>query len=286
MRGQGKVYQKKIVVRRRKKAFLILLYTTILVVVLGAGLSFISQLDALRIQKIVVSGTQRASVADIERSVMDRISGNYFNFFAKANTFIYPKDEVRESLLILPAVSEVKIRREGFQGLSVEIKERDEVALWCMYENPNQCFKVDGTGLVYAPQTYECENNVCERGVEQSFVYQSNIIGEPIGSYVMKTDEFEKIHFFVNEITKLDLSPIRAMIDSDGYITLGLKDGGEILIYSKDDLTKILDNLITFMSDKTVVLNQSQFLKNLDYIKIDSGNKIVYKLKNSTNTVE
>ena len=68
-------------------------------------------------------------------------------------------------------------------------------------------------------------------------------------------------------------------IDEPHYMTVVLFTGGRLIINTNDDLAIVLSNLSSIMRDKTVVPTISSFLKKLDYMKLDSKNKIVYKLK-------
>lgn len=278
MRGQVKVYQKKIVARRRRRAFLISFYSVGGIALFISGLSFLSQLESISIDRVVVEGNSRVNTAAIENIVLRDVSGNYGYLFSKRNTFLYPKQEIEHDILTLPAIEEVLVSRRGLGVLVASVKERGARAQWCSDET-HMCFSLDQDGFVYAPLDATCVDDSCAPSLSATFVYKGNISGDPVGQYFLPSNDFKKISFFIDQIKLLDIHPIDATISDTGYMYIGLEAGGKIIVNPRDDLTKVLSNLSVVLADKTIVPNLEQFLYNLEYLKLDAGNKVVYKLK-------
>lgn len=284
MRGQVKVYQKKIVAKRRRRVFLLSLYSFIALAIVVSGLSFVSQLNSLSIEKIVTEGATRVAEADLRSVVLEKISGNYGYLFSKRNTFLFPKDDIEETLAELPAVKRVDVSRRGLNALVVFVTEREEAARWCSNADGSSCFLIDEAGMVFAPSHVSCGAGVClsSMATSSSFVYKGLISENPLGKNFLPPDEFKKMEFFMQEVERLSLKPVEAEILENGYMTITLFDGGKIIVSTKDDLAKVLANLETIVLDTKIAPNFAKFLAELDYIKIDSGNKVVYKMKSST----
>ncbi len=288
MRGQVKVYQKKIVAKRRRRIFLLSIYTCVVIGLLVSGLSFVSHLDSLTIENIVTEGSTPSLDADLRNVVLEKMNGNYGFLFSKRNTFLYPKDQIEKALASLPSIKRADVSRRGLNALVVFVTERDESARWCSNNDGSACYLLDDAGMVFAPAHVGCGSNVCVSEVATSslFVYKGLIDENPIGKQFLPADDFKKIQFFMQEIEGLSLHPVEADMAETGYITIRLFDGGEIVVNSKDNLAKVLVNLETLITDKKIAPDFSLFLRTLDYIKIDSGNKAVYKMKTSTNLAE
>jgi hypothetical protein len=267
MRGQVKVYQKKIVAKKRRRALFASLYSILFFGLVASGLSYLSHLKAFQIDEVIVSGNNRLPEAEIEKVVREKSAGNYFGLFSKENSLLYPKDDVAAALLSLPLVKEARTVRDGLRGVAVSVAERKGIAEWC---GEAECFSIDENGFVFAP---------VQGATDSVLTYRGLLEGDPVGKQFLAPADFKKIHFFLNQLAGLSIDPREAAIDEFGYMTVSLGDGGKVIVYTKDDLSVVLGNIATVISDKSVAPSFSEFLSNLDYLKIDSGNKAVYKPK-------
>ena len=85
----------------------------------------------------------------------------------------------------------------------------------------------------------------------------------------------------MTELSSLSLSPREAIIASPatGYITIVLDSGSKLIVDTHDDLSVVLGNIGAVLSDKALVPALPEFLQKLDYLKLDAGNKVVYKMR-------
>jgi hypothetical protein len=279
MRGQVKIKQTKLAARRRRKAFYYSLYFVFALGIIVSGLSFVSQLEVISIDKVVVEGNLRMIPATIENLVEEKIAGNYGYLFSKRNTFLYPKQEIVKSVLSLPSIKRADVSRRGLKVLVVSIEERGEIAKWCQDAH---CYSVDDNGYIFALENSVCGSGVCMKTTNSSapsYTYTGKIEGDPLGQTFLPVEDFKKIQFFMKQIDGLSVRPRSVDLSQSGYMTISLEDGGRLIINTFDDLTTILENIATIISDKTIAPDFTAFLKNLDYIKLDSGNKVVYKMR-------
>lgn len=278
MRGQVKVYQKKIVDKRRRRAFYFTLYTFVFLGFLVASLSAISQLDSLLLNQVSVRGNTRLAQGDVERVVFEHLAGNYWAFFSRANALLYPRVEIEEALRTVPLIKEVSVSRSGFNTVVVTVTEKVEIARWCDEGQLKtgtgglECFSLDENGLVFAP--------VAGVDAEGFFVFKGVLSGGIVGKQVLEPVDFKKIQFFIHEVGRLSVDPIDARISPPtGYLTIELSSGGKIVVNTNDDLSVVLQNISAVLRDKVIAPSFSDFLAQLEYIKFDAGNKVVYRLK-------
>jgi hypothetical protein len=284
MRGQVKVYQRKIVEKRRRRAFYRTLYTFVVIGFIWSALSSISHLDSITINQVVLRGNERLSQEEVELVVKNRLVGNYLGFFSRANAFLYPQDSIEEVVRSIPIVKAASIARSGFNTVTVSVAERTEVARWCAEDEmtglPKEpCYSMDEYGFVFAPALKGCGSNFC---APPSFIYSHGDpdMGRPLGKQVFTPDDFKKISFFMHEVDGLLVGPESASVSEySDRMAIELKGGGKIIIDIRDDLTATLQNMSAIFKDKAVVTSLPEFLAALDYIKFDAGNKVVYKLK-------
>ncbi len=278
MRGQVKVYQKKIVAKKRRRLFYFSLYGFVALGLIVSALSYISQIDALSLREVSVRGNVRMMREDVDGIVRARLAGNYGFLFSRANALLYPREEITADLSLLPLIKTVEVSRSGFNTVVVTMTERDEIAHWCNHEEVGDpsCFSVDENGLVFAPV-------LTRFGSSTVFTYSGFIPDGPLGKQVLPTPDFKKMEFFIQQIKNLGVDPVSAdMSSSTDYMTFALGGGGKIVVNVADDLSVVLENISAVLKDRSVAPSFSDFLAKLDYIKFDAGNKVVYKLRGDT----
>jgi hypothetical protein len=269
MRGQVKIHQHKIVARRRRRIFLITLYSFCALVLITMALSFTSHIPKLLIKEVIVEGNSKVSASAIESVALDAVAGNYLHLFLKSNSLIYPRDVVEERIAAIPAIESVDVSRASLTSLRIGVTERKEAAVWCRRDaEADQCYFMDRDGLVFSPAA-----------ATSTIVYRGNLEGDPIGKRFMDASDFKKMQFFMQELSGLSVSPREVVLGDTGYMTVILAKGGRLIINSSDDLSVVLGNIAAVISDKSVAPDFARFLDELDYIKLDTGNKVVYKLK-------
>ena len=291
MRGQVRVYQKKIVAKKRRRLFYFSLYGFVALGLIVSALSYVSQVEGLTLSEVSVRGNVRVLREDVENIVRARLAGNYGFLFSRANAIIYPKAEITADLSAIPLIKTVEVSRSGFNTVVVTVVERDEVAHWCNHEEVGDpsCFSIDENGLVFARLLNGCSLTVCapQTGSSTVFMYSGFIPDGPLGKQVLAVPDFKKMEFFIQQIKNLGVDPVSAdMSSSTDYMTFTLGGGGRIVVNVADDLSVVLENMSAVLKDRSVAPSFSDFLAKLDYIKFDAGNKVVYKLRSGKEKTE
>lgn len=283
MKKWAGVNQKKLIYKKRRRVFYISLYSLVVFGLILSVLSYLSRIDAFFIETISVRGNMRLHTQDIEALVNTYIAGNYVGFFSKANAFLYPRSDIKNALYNIHLIKKADVSRSGFNTIVVSLDERDEIAVWCGGIKKT-CFSIDENGLLFGALQNTCQSNICDfsSATNTRFIYEGLLSGNPLGQYFLPTTDFKKIDFFIHSLETLMLEPVRASISSTtGYMTVVLSSGGEIIVNTDDDLSEILQNISVVLKDQSVAPSFSTFLQKLEYIKFDTGNKVVYKLKNT-----
>lgn len=294
MRGQVKIQQKRLAARRRRRIRFLILYSVAAAGLLLSALSYISQLPSLSIASIEVRGNSRLSSSSVEAIVLSDLAQNYMGLFSKRNILLYPSAKIEQDILSLPLVQTVRVTRSPMTNLVVSVTERSEVARFCTGEDNStrDCYSVDEKGFIFAPISHaSCAiSGVCAVSATtspslSSFIYRHSQTDKDdlVGDQVTNPTEFKKLTFFIHELAGLSVEPREAIMSNatstGGYVTIVLEQGGKLILNTSDDLSLVLDNIATVISDKTLVPSLSDFLAKLDYMKLDAGNKIVYKMR-------
>jgi hypothetical protein len=268
-----KISQKKLVLRRRKRRLFASLWLLLYIGVIFGGLSFLSQADFLAIKDVRVEGNSRLDADVLSGIARAELAGNYMYFFSRANKFLYPHDAIEERIVASPIVEGVGVSREAGGVLVISVKERMEEAQWC----GQKCFSINEEGFIFAEAAGGATSSTTASTT--NIIYRGGLTAEPIGAHLLPVQDFKNSEFFIRQIASLGLEPVEVLLGVAGYMEVKLAKGGKLIINGTDDLSAVLSRLGAFVSDIKTVPNLAAFLAKLDYIRLDSGNKIFYKLK-------
>jgi hypothetical protein len=271
MRGQGKIYQKKLVRRRRRKIFWRSFGVASLLTFLFFVTALASHLDVFALRSVQVKGASVLQVAAVDVIVKKTLSGSYGGFFSRLNSFIYPRKALEQAIASLPPVKSVSIEKENIHTVIVSLEERVETMRWCTggLASSSPCFSVDEAGFIFAPAAAS----------SSAFIYRGIVSNDPIGATFLPLGEWKKVGFFIQELKGANLDPREAFFENTGYVTVLLGSGGKLVVHIPDDLSNVLANIATITNDRSLAPSSKDFLETLDYLKLDTGNKVIYKAR-------
>lgn len=134
------------------KAFAVAVLLFLFFVALGG----VSQNNTWKIAEIKIAGTQVVDEDDLLALVKDKLEGNYFFVYARANSLIFPRREIEAELLkSFPRLKSVTARSSDAHAVTVEVAERKTSLLWCgeefNIEAPAlaECWLADEGGFIF-----------------------------------------------------------------------------------------------------------------------------------------
>jgi hypothetical protein len=270
MRGNVRVHQRKIVAQRRKRlAILVSGFVLGLATVVGS-IAFLSHAEFLRITDIRVTGNSRLSETYVRAMVEGLLDAKYLGMFSKRALFLYPHDAIEVTLAVMPVMKSVHVESEGLRSLVIEIEEREEVARLCDGGQGvfDTCFALDEEGFAFSPSDDAL-----------MVAYRNPVLVPAIGGSFLTPHDFKALEFFVRELSSLDVDPREIVIGEAGYVRVFLGGGGHLVVNSLDDLSLVLSNLSLVLNDRAVASSSAGFLSRLDYMRLDAGNKVFYRLR-------
>ena len=253
------------------------------VLVLGVCVAFIvllwqvSLIPALQIQTVEIDGNKVLTDEVIFSDLQDVLEEKYFGMFPHTNTFLLPKDTLRENILsTYPRVYSVYIKRKGFNHLLVSVKERKAVALWCNAEKDSkpesereECYLVDRKAVIFAK---------AEAFVQNAFVtYTSNIESDqPIGMSVIPEDRFVKLRKLIDTLEDQAQMTVQSIQLFDKHSVLTTHQNLDILIAHEETYDAVLENILTILHAPEFK-EEVTHLSDLEYIDLRFGNRVFYK---------
>ncbi len=261
--------------KRRRRVFLFRgALTLILFITLSLGVVYLLNRKELVINQINIEGNATASDSDIGALVKNAIEGKYIFFIPKKSTFLFPKRTLEASILgAFPKIRNVSavVGKGGI--LNVLVEERSPEALWCgenrLEGAMTECFFLDENGFIYAKAPS------FSRDVYVRF-YGPLEKGKPVGQPFLSGEKFRKLFLFLTSLRESNIQPVEFAVRDDLDYELYIENGTKILFSRKQNLSTVLDNLVSAFSFEGIRKNERA---SLEYVDLRFGNRVYYKFK-------
>lgn len=243
----------KNVKKKRLKLIAKVSFVLFLLIIIIGSFSYSSKSPVLRIQNIEIIGNISVSSKDITDFVKSKLTGNYFFFFPKNNSLLYPRNFIQNSILSLfIQLNSVDVRLKNLNTLEINVSERKPYSLWCVGElmDANECYFMDKSGLIFA----------------KAPSFSGNVFIRYYGKKYSEEKQFKEIDSFIQAIQKLDISVIAVSAKDNGDFEIVSKTG-QIFFNNKKSFDDTLANLMIILKEK----------KNINYIDLRYGNKVYFK---------
>lgn len=256
--------------RKKQKIKKIKIYLIIFSVLLivGAVIYFL-RLPFIQISEIKINGNVFVEKQEIEQKANALLNKNLLWIIPNRNIFLFSKYELIESIKINPAIVSVKIRKDFFKTLSIEIQEQEKEMIYCTSIEKTECFYVNKNGFIYAKiddiiipeQEVIIYNEKGIKGLKDNLIEEKNYID---------------IVLFVRNLARQEIKIKEVYLKTDSTVEFISWDNTRFITSIFDEYKKDFANLIALF-DQQVVLKEQ--LSNVEYIDLRFGNKVFYKNK-------
>lgn len=227
----------------------------------------------LKIQAISIHGIKELDYDAVTAKTASVIQGKYLKIIPKDNYFLVSKRKMSKNLTEeFKKIKLVKIKKMFPGAISIEIKERDSLILWC---SGGPCYIIDESGFAYTSSDLDAPE-----------VVQNNLI-QIIDTSARPVEIGEKI---LNEEYVLYLLALREKIKkndlkvSEQWYTPSLvadeveietSYGWRVYFSSKINPDRALRTLKAFLDGEI-----DDKRERLEYVDLRIENKVFYRLKN------
>lgn len=256
-RKPHRYWKKKPILRGR---FLALGFLALLIA--SAIFYFLFLFETFWIEKIIVSGEKKVMKEEIELLVERRLKNKVLFFETKSIFALNTRQIKRDILDFFPQIAEVKVSRGFFDAVSVEVTEREALALWCQEE---RCFLIDLEGVIFEEVSPEME--LFKIGSWQ--IIDSLALGLTVVTKEKLGQIFE-VKSGLAETVKLSIT--ESFLASEERLNVKTSEGWEIYFNLKGDLqwqVKELDLLL----EKQISPEKRE---ELEYVEL-RFNRVYYK---------
>lgn len=277
--ARGNIHSSRLAKRRRRFFFLKIFLTMLLFGGFVSGVAYVLRDERVNIARVYVEGNSAVPTEEILSLVRQKIEGSYFYLFPKRNILLYPRRGIEASVAsAYPRLNAVKVSLRDLSSIVLKVEEKLPFALWCgaeyVLEDRGLCYFTDERGFIFA-KAPDFSGSSFKR-------YFTPLSGsEPIGQNLLPVEVFQTLQSFLATLDGEELAVSGVSLHSAGSAQAHLQGGGRILFNLNQDLPLALENLKLLFRSNSFAGQSKQVLASLDYIDLESPNKIFYKPKGS-----
>lgn len=263
-----------------------ILISLILLFIFSVALGGLSHKTTWRIERIDISDASVVSEDEIRSLIVEKLKGNYFFVYARDNSWIFPKSEIKKTLLeAFPRLKEANLSRSDDHTIVVKVSERKPYALWCApgrEESIGDCWFVDETGFLFdkAPLFSEGVYRKIYGGLLKEDDNEPLGLKLPYERFVIADTFTKKVSESVGKVSKIILkgnSEMEFVIHESTKFPFLLGVTVRFVDESKPEI--LLKRLIT--ATETQFPNNIAPQKKLLYIDMRFGDKVIFGFENS-----
>ena len=258
--------------RRRKRGLLRLSLASLGMLAAAGGCVYLAWQPFARIGAVSVAGAAGVATSTLEQFVRNDLAGVYAGVFPRDSALIYSSGRVAQDMRVaFPSLRSVSVSRSGFTGFSVEVSDRQPVALWCgsSTDAPEPCLYLDESGLAYGQAPVFS-------GVNPYPTYYGTLGGEDLPRQFLTREMFRALVALLSAMGQDTGTFASVLVDTDGDVTARFSSGIIVRFVLADDAATVLKHF-------TLALESGPFsshtLADFEYLDLRFGERLYYKLK-------
>ena len=279
--------------RKRRVRVRFLIGLTSILIIVGSAI-FISRTHQLQIQNVVVRGNYIVSADEVKNTVNARLAEKWLWVIPKSNVLLYPEKQLSAEIAErFPRFDSVRLHRENWGTLVLDVTERKNVYLWCdklpaeAKGTLANCYYVDDHGYIFS-RSPSFSGTVY-------FVFYGNYgwtEGEsPIGKTIFTDEYFKNLIRFKEGLPAHGLTSYGFVTYSTGVSSFLLSpvmsDAKQKIVFTaSQDLPTLFDNLILALSSESLQKQLRDEFNSLQYLDLRYDKKVYYKFGSAPDITE
>jgi cell division septal protein FtsQ len=254
--------------RRKYRAWIIAAVLGLVLTSIGL-LALLAHAPFMRIATVDVASSGGVASTSVVELVQNQLSGSYFFLFPRNNIFLYPKQDIQESLRVAyPIIKDAQVHAKNFTAIEVSLTLREPAALWCASQDA--CKLMDEDGVIYA--------DAPQFSAPLYTKYFGSVSTSTSPAQFLTPEEFRSLFALVDALNKKAASTTVAevSIDQNGDVKALFQNDFALLFASADNGGDVFDRFsLALESD----LFKNHTLADFEYLDLRFGEKLYYKLK-------
>jgi len=265
--------------RRKQVVILKALGALFIVALLCSALIWGANHEKLLISNITISGAEVTNPELVEDAVLEILSGDYFYFFPKANSLIYPREEIVEKLLEeFTRFSDVSIHFVNFKTIRVDVVERIPYGLWCgeasSEVSERECYFLDDAGYIFdkSPRFF---GSVYFLSFGPLNRFESVAATSPIRGTLLAEGVFEKIVLLRDKLSDEKIETTYLVVHEHGDIDIYMETGGRLILSGVQDFDNAFADFLIALDTKR--LTKGFDIEQIEYVDLRFNEKVYFK---------
>ncbi len=240
-----------------------------LILLLIIGFIFLLRAPQIQIRDVKINGNIFVPIQEIQDKTNSVLDSSIIGIIPKRNIFLFSAREVESKIKENPAIVSVKIKKDFFNTILIEITEQEKEMVYCTSLERSECYYINKTGFLYA----KISDFIIP---EQEIIIYSEQGTKKIEDTLLEKELYTDVVSFIKSSARYDVRIGQVFIKSDGLIEFVTRDNVRLITSVYDDFAKDFDNLVALFEKQVLVKDQ---LSLVEYIDLRFGNKVFYKNK-------
>jgi len=231
------------------------------------GLFYLIRLPFIQISEVKISGNAFVETQEISDKADKLLNSSILWIIPKKNIFIFSKRELELAIKENPAIISVKIRKDFFNTLTIDIQEQEKEMIYCTSLERTECLYVNKAGFIYA----QVKDYIIP---EQEIIIYNEQETKHIQDTLLEQEVYASIVSFIKNVARQDIRIGEVYIKADGVVEFVARDKTRLITSVFDDFKKDFVNLVALFEKNILTKEQ---LPQVEYIDLRFGNKVFYK---------
>lgn len=256
--------------RKKQKVKKIKTYSIFFLVLVSlVAFVYVLRLPYFQVAEVKIHGNVFVETQEIQQQTWDLLNKNILWIIPNKNIFLFSKRKLEESIKSNPAIISVKIRKDFFHTLSIEIQEQEKEMIYCTSLEKTECFYINKKGFIYA----KIDDIIIP---EQEIIIYNEKEKKSLKDTLINEETYTDIVLFVRNLARQEIKIKEVYIKADSTVDFVTWDNTRFVTSIFDEYKKDFANLMALFDQQVVIKEQ---LSNVEYIDLRFGNKVFYKNK-------
>ncbi len=246
------------------------IWITLGTIAVFTGLVVFIRAPRFQVKEVNVVGTNVADPIEVSQFVLGKLQGNFVRVLPRSSILLISPDKLtKEVAAAFPRFKSVKVDRDSFSSLRVDVAEYGGMYLWC--DTEDTCSFMDETGTVFADAPYFSGSAYTKivSGARQEYPFA------PITA-----EQLALVGHLKEKLAAIEIVPLSFAFESDHKLVVAFihhSNRAVILFNPNEDADVMLGTLYSGLRTNPVSALYHNESKVLEYLDVRFANKLIYK---------
>ena len=236
-----------------------------ILVIIGIFFYFVFFAQIFQIKGFQISGNEKVQKGDLEILLLEKVNRKIVTFPTESIFLVNLPDIEKTILEKFPQISQVHLKREFPDALTLDTRERKPLYIFC--KNSGPCFSLDEKRIIFEEVS----------GMEELFLKIKDMKTQEIklGGNVVTEELLNGIREIEVKLKEKVEIPLKEVILFEEKIEVQTVQDFKIFFNPKENISRQIQKLILTLENEI----PKEKRENLEYIDLRFGSKVYYKYR-------